>query len=326
MPLFILNNLTGLDDLKKYTFYINMIYFLDYDFSMTLDQIQVLQSILETGSFRAASQKLNRAQSAVSYAIRTLEEELGFAIFDRSGYRPQLTREGTGFHKKAEELLGDYQSLKKTAEYLKRGHEPMIRIAVSAHWPLPSLISGLRKLSAQFPQTEIKIISEVLSGEEMLLNEQVDMALSQIFLQRSGLKTSRAIDVVQFPMCSPQHPLAKFKGKAPPDDLAKHSQVVLRSTIETPGKSAAITNPLNTISVDNFLSKKEFLLGGLGWGFMPGHLVQTEIKKKQLVITHNVVHKIPLSIAIRQGTKLGPCTQLLWDYFTEKSAKTGRNN
>ncbi|WP_413290114.1 LysR family transcriptional regulator [Bdellovibrio sp. HCB337] len=298
-----------------------MIYFLDYDFFMTLDQIQVLQSILETGSFRAASQKLNRAQSAVSYAIRSLEDELGFSIFDRSGYRPRLTKEGTGFFKKAEELLGDYQSLQKTVQYLKRGHEPVIRLAISAHWPLPSLISGLRKLAAQFPQTEIKIISEVLSGEDLLLNEQVDLALSQVFQQRSGLSVRKVMEVVQVPVCASSHPLAKLKGKAPPDELAKHSQVVLRSTLDGPGKSAAILNPLNTVSVDNFLSKKELLRGGLGWGFMPEHLVTPEIKKKELVITHNDVQKIPLSLAVRQGQKLGPCSQLLWDHFSSGKVK-----
>lgn len=292
-----------------------MIYFLDYHFRMTLDQIQVLQSILETGSFRAASQKLNRAQSAVSYAIRSLEDELGFSLFDRSGYRPRLTSEGSGFFKKAEELLGDYQSLQKTVEYLKRGYEPVIRLAVSAHWPLPSVISGLRKLSSQFPQTEIKLISEVLSGEELLVAEQVDIALSQVFQNRSGLNVRKVMDVIQVPVCDPSHPLAKLKGKASREDLLKYRQVILRSTIEDSKKSAAILNPLNTITVDNFLNKKELLMGGLGWGYMPEHLVRGEIKKKELLITHNESQKIPLSVAIRQGQKLGPCTQLLWDYF-----------
>jgi DNA-binding transcriptional LysR family regulator len=292
-----------------------MIYLLDYVSFMTLDQLQVLQSILETGSFRAASQKLNRAQSAVSYAVRSLEEEIGFALFDRSAYRPKLTAEGDGFLKKASELLVDYQGLQRTVEYLKRGYEPVIRLAISAHWPLASLVAGLKKMAEQYPQTEIRIFSEVLSGEDMLLTEQVDLAISQIFLQRSGLQTRKVLDVTQIPVCAPGHPLAKLKGKASAVDRGLYSQVVLRSTLEGAGKSAAILNPLNTVSVDNFLSKKELIRGGLGWGFMPDHLVQSEIKKKELVITHHEATKIPLSVAIRQGQKLGPCAELLWNYF-----------
>lgn len=290
-----------------------MIYFIDYDFFMTLDQIQVLQSILETGSFRAASQKLNRAQSAVSYAIRSLEEELGFSLFDRSAYRPRLTKEGTGFFKKAEELLGDYQSLQKTVQFLKRGHEPAMKLALSAHWPLPSLISGLRKLSMQFPQTEIKIISDAVNAEEMLLDEQVDFAFSQS-PPRASLTARKVMECVQIPVCASMHPLAKLKGKAPPDELAKHSQVVLRQPLETATGAYAV-------SVDNFLSKKELLRGGIGWGFIPEHLALPEIKKKELVITHNEVQKAPLFIAIRQGQKLGPCAQLLWDHFSSGKVK-----
>ncbi|MBC7370159.1 MAG: LysR family transcriptional regulator [Bdellovibrionaceae bacterium] len=284
-------------------------------YGMTLDQIQVLQTIIDTGSFRAASQKLHRAQSAVSYAIRLLEEEVGFVLFDRSAYRPKLTAEGAGFFKKASELLADYQGLQRTVEYLKRGYEPEIRLAISAHYPLPTLTAALKKLSSQFPQTEIKIFSEVLSGEDMLLTEKVDLAISQIFLQRSGLQTRKIIDVTQIPVCAPSHPLAKLKGKASDEERSVYSQVVLRSTLEAAGKSAAILNPLSTISVDNFLSKKELIRGGIGWGFMPDHLVQSEIKKKELVITHNEATKIPLSVAIRQGQKLGPCAELLWNYF-----------
>ena len=37
---------------------------------MTLDQLKVLAAIVETGSFRAAADRLHRAQSAVSYAIK----------------------------------------------------------------------------------------------------------------------------------------------------------------------------------------------------------------------------------------------------------------
>lgn len=282
---------------------------------MTLDQIQVLQTILETGSFRAASQKLNRAQSAVSYAIRLLEQEIGFALFDRSAYRPKLTSEGVGFLKKSGDLWAEYQGLQRTVEYLKRGYEPEIRLAISAHYPLSSLSSVLRKLASQFPQTEIKIFSEVLSGEDMLLKEHVDLAISQIFLQRSGLQTRKILEVTQVPVCSPSHPLSKFNGKASAKDLGRYNQVIMRSTLKGTAKSAAILNPLSTISVDNFLSKKELIVGGLGWGFMPDHLVQTEIKKKELVITHHEATKIPLAVAIRQGQKLGPCAELLWNYF-----------
>ena len=44
--------------------------------AITLDQIRVFEAVVETGSFSAAARRLNRAQSAVSYAIANLEAQL----------------------------------------------------------------------------------------------------------------------------------------------------------------------------------------------------------------------------------------------------------
>jgi DNA-binding transcriptional LysR family regulator len=61
----------------------------------TLDQLQILVTVADTGSFSAAGRKLNRAQSVISYAIANLEAQLGLKLFEREGTRePQLTDVG----------------------------------------------------------------------------------------------------------------------------------------------------------------------------------------------------------------------------------------
>lgn len=51
---------------------------------LTFKQCNYLISIVEEGSFIAASEKLFIAQSALSRQIKNLEDNLGFSIFDRS--------------------------------------------------------------------------------------------------------------------------------------------------------------------------------------------------------------------------------------------------
>ncbi|MCA9525735.1 MAG: LysR family transcriptional regulator, partial [Myxococcales bacterium] len=51
--------------------------------ALTLDALEVLDAVDRAGSFGSAARALHRAQSAVSYAIRQLEEALGVALFDR---------------------------------------------------------------------------------------------------------------------------------------------------------------------------------------------------------------------------------------------------
>lgn len=56
--------------------------------SLTLDQLRVLVTIADAGSFSAAGRELRRAQSAISQAVANLEEIQGVELFDRRGHRP----------------------------------------------------------------------------------------------------------------------------------------------------------------------------------------------------------------------------------------------
>jgi DNA-binding transcriptional LysR family regulator len=61
----------------------------------SIDQLLVLLVVAEAGSFSAAAKRLGRATSAISYAIDTLEAQLGLSLFDRGTTRkPKLTQQG----------------------------------------------------------------------------------------------------------------------------------------------------------------------------------------------------------------------------------------
>lgn len=282
---------------------------------MTLDQLQVLQTIIKTGSFRAASQNMYRAQSAVSYAIRTLEDELGFKLFSREQYRPQLTSQGRVFIKKVDELILQYSELEETARFLKLGHEPLIRIAISSLWPLPLLVRALKDFKKLYAQTEIKIIHDVLSNDEQILEDRADIAFGTLFNDQGLLVAKELFEVRMLSVCASTHPLAKFKGKAPESELARHPQVIMSSTGGS-NRSGGIVNPTNVISVQEYLTKKTFLLEGLGWGLMPEHLVKEEIKKKSLVTLTQNPYRAMTHIARHSHKELGPCGKFLWNYFS----------
>ena len=61
---------------------------------LTLDQFRVFLAVHDEGSFSAAARRLNRAQSAVSRTVVALENAIGVKLFDRAGYRPQVTQAG----------------------------------------------------------------------------------------------------------------------------------------------------------------------------------------------------------------------------------------
>lgn len=72
---------------------------------LTFKQCTYLITIVEEGSFTAASEKLFIAQSALSRQIKNLEDDLGFSVFDRSDKRIKLTLAGSVLYKNLKKIL-----------------------------------------------------------------------------------------------------------------------------------------------------------------------------------------------------------------------------
>jgi LysR family transcriptional regulator, nitrogen assimilation regulatory protein len=79
---------------------------------MNLRQIRYFLKIAELRSFTRASDVLNIAQPALSRQIRMLEEELGQALFSRSGKGVALTETGQALKEKASALVQQFDRLR----------------------------------------------------------------------------------------------------------------------------------------------------------------------------------------------------------------------
>ena len=62
-------------------------------------------TLARVGSFTLAARELYITQSAVSHAIKSLEQELDCRLFDRLGRSVKLTRAGQQLHERAQKIL-----------------------------------------------------------------------------------------------------------------------------------------------------------------------------------------------------------------------------
>ena len=92
---------------------------------MTLQQLRFLIAVAESGSINAAAQRLYTAQSNISNAVKSLEQELHLEIFTRSSRGVTLTNDGT-------ELLGYARQVVEQADMLPasppRHFRPALRL------------------------------------------------------------------------------------------------------------------------------------------------------------------------------------------------------
>jgi DNA-binding transcriptional LysR family regulator len=96
----------------------------------SIDQLSVLLAVVEAGSFTAAAKRLGRATSAVSYAIDTLEQQLGLSLFDRgTTKKPKLTRQGEAIVSEARAVTQSVDTLRARVKGLLDDLEPEMSVA-----------------------------------------------------------------------------------------------------------------------------------------------------------------------------------------------------
>lgn len=282
---------------------------------MTLDQLIVLDCIVTSGGFRAASETLHRAQSAVSYAIKTLEGELGFELFDRSGHTPKLSVKGAAFLEKARRLIKESEELQQWGNTLKSGQEPTINFSVSSIFNLELLGPILFQFQRKYPATKLNLRQEILSGEKLLTEGEVDLALAENPEHIEQFE-SKEIATVEMPiLAKSDHPLSLLERELTPDDVVSYPQIVVASTYQST-KTAGVFEAARSWRVTDFFAKRTLILEGLGWGRVPHYIVREDLERgllKELTFKGLPQTQVPIYILRRQGATEGPVATWLWE-------------
>jgi len=247
---------------------------------MTLEQLKVLCAIVDQGGFRAAAGALYRSQSAVSIAIRKLEEELDLKLFLRDQYRPVLTDEGRSLYEKARTVLSHANEFSTLAQHFSMGEEPELRLAMSAVAPVEQVMAVLSQVTQQAPATKLTLLVENLNGTmERLDDGDVDIAITESLDDKSGYEYAVISRVKFISVISPGSPLAGRAALLSERDMENSTQNILRDTSRhAEKKTVGVLKAATPWVVNDFIMKKRIIASGIGWGRMPGHLVEEEIK------------------------------------------------
>ncbi len=294
--------------------------------SLSLDQLRVLVTIADTGSFSAAGRKLGRVQSAVSQAVATLEATQGVALFDRSGHRPQFTEIGRVLLDQARLVLASAARFEAVAAGTREGLEPELALAIDPLVPTAPLIESLRALSETFPDLPVSFSTEALGGSLRRLRS--GSAALAICLLLPGVPDDIAayplLRVAMLPVVAPGHPLASLGRPATRSDLEPHVQLVLSDPVDPGGAAYGLSSARLWRFVD--LGRRlDFLLAGFGWCRMPGHLVATPIAEAKLVALRIDDDPTPgeglvIYAAHRRDRALGPAGHWLLDRLRQRLA------
>ncbi|GAA5233505.1 LysR family transcriptional regulator [Verticiella sediminum] len=288
---------------------------------LSLDQLRVFVAIADQGSFSAAARHLRRAQSAVSNAIINLEGALGVALFDRSGWKPQLTTDGHALLIDARAVLARVDQFKSRALGLTQGLEAELSVVLDVMFPTARLVALVTRFRQAFPGVALRLCIDVLGGvPQRVLAGEYDLGVQGSLPDIAPELASQALaEIALVPVAAPTHPLAS-QGRIPIQALSEHTQIVLTDhSGRTEGRTFSVFSEKRILTAD-LGSKRAMLCAGLGWGFMPRTFVEEDLGAGQL-IELNLAERQPRSRSMplfaihRCDTPLGPAGQWALDWL-----------
>ena len=144
---------------------------------MTLFSYEIFDAVARQGSFNKAAQQLHLTPSAISHAIAVMEEELGFALFNRGKNGVSMTSYGASLYPSIRAVLNSDEALKQSIARLNGLEKGKVKLG-AFNSVCASLLPGLLKsFAAQYPQIEIEVYQGTYDDvKEWLRTGQVDIA------------------------------------------------------------------------------------------------------------------------------------------------------
>lgn len=253
---------------------------------MTYEQLIVLHAIVTEGTFRGAADKLNKSQSAISHMLKKLETEIDIVLLSREEYRPTLTQAGEVFYRQATRVMQQMQQLGSTAKNLRAKHEAQVFLAVTATYPLKSLLEIVGTITTEYPATHIRLSGESMGGPiERLLRNDADIIIATM----DGVPVDQVeaipfSEVTILPVAHPDYEPARSTHMKTISEMQSYTQIVVADS-----SSGVFVQSRDLLpgglrwTVSDFAAKKEILLAKMGWGGIPSHMVKKELDIGALV-------------------------------------------
>ncbi|EGQ8451029.1 LysR family transcriptional regulator [Vibrio parahaemolyticus] len=138
-----------------------------------LKSIYAFVAVAESGSMTEAAQLLSVSHSAISQAIKSLENQVNKPLFDRIGRHVYLNTEGKKYYRKVAPALEQIVDATEALMHDQNSQRITLNMvnSLALHWWIPRM----PRLQAYAPQLDVRLSN--LSGRFNLEQEGVDAAL-----------------------------------------------------------------------------------------------------------------------------------------------------
>jgi len=166
----------------------------------SLEALRIFAVAARHLSFTEAANELCLTQSAVSHRIRGLEEELGFALFQRLTRGLELTPPGRALARRVDQAIGDID--RSIVELAKPEDRAPVKVtmlpSVASHW----LIPRLPRIRRGNPDLDVQVIADARLLD--LRAERIDLAIRFCQAPKPSYAATRLMGDRVLPVCAPE--------------------------------------------------------------------------------------------------------------------------
>lgn len=288
--------------------------------SIELEQLEAFVASADHGSFSAAARYLRKAQSAVSVLVSSLEDDLDVKLFSRASRNPVLTEAGIRLLPEARLILARREHLISVARNFGDHVESRLVVAIDELYPEPAISTLFAAFAEAFPHVELELKfppSTAISG--LVLEGKADLGVMWRAEQMPDELGFHTIDWVPLVLvCGREHPLAHTAVSW--EDLRSYRQIMARKHSDT-AESRRLRVGAEVWWVESHWVILQILTRGIGWAFIPEHILKDSPLAPELVIPKlqfdEGAHPVALELIWNKRRRQGPAAKWLQERFAK---------
>jgi DNA-binding transcriptional LysR family regulator len=243
---------------------------------ISLEQWRALQAVVDAGGYAQAAAVLHKSQSAITYAVQKIEQQLQLKLFELQGRKSLLTAGGQVLYRRAQSLLAEAAAVEGAAKTLSAGWESELALAVETIFPTWLLLQCFARFALERPEMRIELYETVLSGtEEALLQRRVALAIGS--LVPPGFVGDALMPVRFVAAAHPQHPLHGLGRQLTVRDLRQYRRLVIRDSGAARSRNAPWLGAEQRWTFSNKATSIRAALSGLGFAWFAEDTIRAEL-------------------------------------------------
>jgi DNA-binding transcriptional LysR family regulator len=254
---------------------------------LNLNRLIYFTTVLDTGSFTAAADRLGVAKAVVSHQVAKLEEELGVTLLTRTTRRLRATEEGKLFHERCVFILREAESA--YAEVSQRILEPTGVLTLTAPLDYGSAVVApiIAAYLAAYPQMRVDVVFDDDISD--LVAERLDLSIRVGWLSDSSHQARRFGTFEQYLVATPSIAMRIPDDFSPAD--AGSLPWIANGALKNALRWTFSRNTTETVTVearpimktDKTPAAYACTLAGIGVAIFPDYMVEADIRAGRLV-------------------------------------------